>query len=144
MYRRNIKQQMNYSSSTLMKQWVIVVMAIEDKSQHRYEWSSNIVDKCMVSTWEYLGCRHARRGEGEGVSLPILLVTDVQLRFSKHPHSYIQCFWKPYPFIYSRWKSWPNNIFHNNIVNFLYIVAACANSAHCCCNITGDHLEIKI
>jgi hypothetical protein len=53
------------------------------------------------------------------------LGTDIRLRFSKHPLSYIQYFWKPYTF-YFRWKSWPNLIFHNNIVTCLYIVDACA------------------
>ena len=49
--------------------------------------------------------------------LPILLGTDVGLGFSKHPHSYIQYFWKQYPFIYFRWKSWPNHIFHNSVIS---------------------------
>jgi hypothetical protein len=51
--------------------------------------------------------------------LPILLGTDVRLRFSKHPHSYIQYFWKPYPVIYFRWKSWPN---HFNFITILWPV----------------------
>jgi hypothetical protein len=34
---------------------------------------------------------------GEGGALPILLGTDVRLRFSKHPHSYIQYFLKTIP-----------------------------------------------
>jgi hypothetical protein len=50
---------------------------------------------------------------------PILLSTDVRLRFSKHLHSYIQYFWKPYPFIYFCWKSWPNHIFHNSVINVI-------------------------
>jgi hypothetical protein len=41
--------------------------------------------------------------------------------FQNTPHSYSQYFWKPYPFIYFRWKSWLNHIFHNNIVTCFFI-----------------------
>ena len=51
--------------------------------------------------------------------LPILLGTDVGLGFSKHPHLYIQYFWKRYPFISFRWKSWPNHIFHNSVISVI-------------------------
>jgi hypothetical protein len=43
------------------------------------------------------------------------LGTDVE----NTPHSYIQYFWKPYPFIYFRWKSWPNHIYYNSVINVI-------------------------
>jgi hypothetical protein len=54
-----------------------------------------------------------------GGALPILLGTDVRLRFSKYPHLYIQYFWKPYPFRYFIWKSWPNHIYNNSVINVI-------------------------
>jgi hypothetical protein len=41
---------------------------------------------------------------------------------NNNPHSNIQYFWKPYPFIYfRRWKSWPNHIYFITILWPVYI-----------------------
>jgi hypothetical protein len=77
---------------------------------------------------------------GWGVSQPIRLGTDVYSWYFQNTSPFIySIFLKPYPFIYFHWKSWPNHIFHHNIVTCLYIVAACANSVHCCCYISNHN-----
>jgi hypothetical protein len=67
--------------------------------------------------------RGGRGGPTPRGPLPVLLGTDVPLRFSKHTPPFIySIFLKTIPIhIYFRWKSWPNHIrvFHNSVINVI-------------------------
>jgi hypothetical protein len=91
-------------------------------------WIDDDVEQIQVSDWKTgASCKcfcllvwppPERRGGG----LPILLGTDVSLRFSKHPPFIYRysLFLKTTPnHIFVRWKSWPNHTFHNSVVNVI-------------------------
>jgi hypothetical protein len=83
------------------------------------------IQKCQFAPTKILSWMKWSEGRREmtpGGPLPILLGTDVPLRFLKHPPFIYSIFLKIIPIlIYFRWKSWRNHIFHNSVINMINV-----------------------